>query len=151
MYWSSWGHHAKIERADMNGANITLIQSFPNPDHWSDVPPSPNGLALDPETNLLYWIDEYKGTLQFMDLKAQPYRVQNLISSHLYLARPFGLVLNEENIYWSEQGNRGGIFSITKRNGNVVKRLAWTSADPRDVHVYHNATAIPGTVSDITC
>jgi hypothetical protein len=145
MYWSSRGHQAKIERADMDGGNRTVIKAFPTPQHWSSIPPSPNGLALDSETNLLYWIDEFKGVLQYVNMALPPpYQIHDLVSNHDYLMSPFGLVLNEEHIYWSEQGFRGGIFRVDKRNGNGVTRVARTSASPRDVHVYHNATAIPG-------
>ncbi len=54
MYWSDWhsddAPESKIEKAYMDGSSRVELISF-KVGHW------PNGLALDTEKRLIYWID----------------------------------------------------------------------------------------------
>ena len=49
MFWSDWGKNAKIERAYMDGTNRHVI--IDTHIGW------PNGLALDPQYEKIYWCD----------------------------------------------------------------------------------------------
>lgn len=52
MFWSDWGDTPMIERAFMDGSSRkTLLHNNTELIFW------PNGLALDYQTDLLYWID----------------------------------------------------------------------------------------------
>jgi low density lipoprotein receptor-related protein 5/6 len=52
MFWSDWGDVPKIETAYMDGSSRKdLISNNTALVFW------PNGLTLDYETDLLYWID----------------------------------------------------------------------------------------------
>ena len=52
MFWSDWGNIPKIERAYMDGsARKALISNKTGLIYW------PNGLTIDYQTDLLYWID----------------------------------------------------------------------------------------------
>lgn len=49
MYWTDWGEHPKIERANLDGMDrVVLLNSSLG---W------PNGLALDYAAGKLYWGD----------------------------------------------------------------------------------------------
>lgn len=49
MYWTDWGQHPKIERANLDGtARVVLLNSSLG---W------PNGLAIDYTAGKLYWGD----------------------------------------------------------------------------------------------
>lgn len=49
MYWTDWGEHPKIERANLDGMDrVVLLNSSLG---W------PNGLALDYTAGKLYWGD----------------------------------------------------------------------------------------------
>lgn len=49
MYWTDWGEHPKIERANLDGTDrVVLLNSSLG---W------PNGLAIDYAAGKLYWGD----------------------------------------------------------------------------------------------
>ena len=50
MFWSDWGHNAKIESAYMDGSGRAVIVSG-STIGW------PNGLAIDYSASRLYWVD----------------------------------------------------------------------------------------------
>ena len=49
MFWTDWGRHPKIEAAWLDGSQRTTIVN-------TNLT-FPNGLALDYERKLLYWVD----------------------------------------------------------------------------------------------
>lgn len=52
MFWSDWGETPKIESAHMDGSQRKILMSNKTSFiYW------PNGLTIDYETNMLYWID----------------------------------------------------------------------------------------------
>lgn len=57
MYWTDWGANPKIERAGMDASSrIVIISSNLT---W------PNGLAIDYETQRLYWADAGMKTIEY--------------------------------------------------------------------------------------
>lgn len=57
MYWTDWGANPKIERAGMDASNRTVIISTNLT--W------PNGLAIDYNTERLYWADASIKTIEY--------------------------------------------------------------------------------------
>lgn len=57
MYWTDWGVNPKIERAGMDASERTVIISTNLT--W------PNGLAIDYQTQRLYWADASVKTIEF--------------------------------------------------------------------------------------
>ena len=49
MIWSDWAEKAKIERANMDGSDRSVIIS--KNIHW------PNGVTIDTETDRIFWCD----------------------------------------------------------------------------------------------
>jgi len=101
----------------------------------------PNGLALDPENRRLYWVDTSNSVIQYTDLQQGNGAKVTLSVGSAYLFQPYGLTLKENTLYWSTFGS---VYSADKMTGSNVKRLAGSFSRPRDVHVYHNYTGIPG-------
>ncbi|XP_050418235.1 uncharacterized protein LOC126831663 isoform X3 [Patella vulgata] len=61
MYWTDWGRHAKIEVADMDGSNRRIFLSLEN-GTW------PNGLTIDSQRNVLYWVNAKSDTIESVNL-----------------------------------------------------------------------------------
>lgn len=59
MIWSDWGENPKIERASMCGDPGSRVVLVNERIFW------PNGLTVDLENSLIYWVD---GNLQFLDV-----------------------------------------------------------------------------------
>ena len=57
MYWTDWGANPKIERAGMDASDRLVIISSNLT--W------PNGLAIDYETQRLYWADAGTKVIEF--------------------------------------------------------------------------------------
>lgn len=123
MIWSDWGENPKIERASMDGDPTTrkiLVQ-----DHifW------PNGLAVDLENDLIYWVD---GHLQFLD-------VMNLDGSNRRtvinnVAYPYSVTLLQTRLFWTDW-TVGSIHSYDLVT-NETKELIDTPEVPISVHAW---------------
>lgn len=144
MYWSSWSNtQPTIERAAMDGSTRKTLVQFSRA--WWQTTARPNGLALDPENKRLYWVDTSNSLIQYTDLQQGNGAKVTLSVGSRYLFQPYGLTLKENTLYWSTAGS---IYSANKMTGNNVRRLAGSFSRPRDVHVYHNHTGIPGMLID---
>ena len=140
MYWSSWSDtQPAIERASMDGSMRKTLVRFSSA--WWQLPPRPNGLALDPENRRLYWVDTRNSEIQYTDLQQGDGVKVTLNVGSVYLFQPYGLTLKENTLYWSTSRY---IYSADKMTGGNVRRLVGRFSRPRDVHVYHNYTGIPG-------
>lgn len=140
VYWSSWSNtEPTIERASMDGSTRKTLVQFSS-SFWQPLA-RPNGLALDPENRKLYWVDTRNSVIQYTDLQQGNGAKVTLPVRSQYLFQPYGLALKENTLYWSTSGS---IYSADKMTGGNVRRLAGSFSSPRDVHVYHNYTGIPG-------
>ena len=139
MYWSSWSTQPKIEQASMDGSNRSTVVLFQR--SWWHRSANPNGLALDPETSRLFWVDTTKSLIQYTDLGLGDGSITTLPVPSFYLSNAYGLTLKENTLYWSTSGS---IYAADKKTGGNVRRLVRNIASPRDVHAYHNYSAIPG-------
>lgn len=68
MYWTDWGANPKIERAGMDASNRLVIISSNLT--W------PNGLAIDYESQRLYWADAGMKTIEYASLDGSHRRVR---------------------------------------------------------------------------
>ena len=97
MYWSSYGI---IEGADMDGSNrrnITLLRYFFG---LYDA----LGLALDVQTNRLYFVSYFLSGLFYIDLNSSGSQSipQSLLQSFFYFDVPHGVALDDQFVYWNE-------------------------------------------------
>lgn len=68
MYWTDWGASPKIERAGMDASNRLVIISSNLT--W------PNGLAIDYESQRLYWADAGMKTIEYAVLDGSNRKVR---------------------------------------------------------------------------
>ena len=63
MFWTDWGRYPKIERANLDGSDRIAIVS--------ENLTYPNGLAIDYESNLLYWCDAGTNVIEYSDFDGE--------------------------------------------------------------------------------
>ena len=125
MYWTDWGYHPKIERADMSGKQrVALVNSRLS---W------PNGLTLDTDKNRLYWVDARFDKLEYLNLSTN-IRV-TFISSSATLPHPFGLTLLGDYLYWTDWRN----YAVYRANKNSADVSVFVTGigKPMDIHGYN--------------
>lgn len=72
MYWTDWGANPKIERAGMDASDRLVIVSTNLT--W------PNGLAVDYQTQRLYWADAGMKTIEFGNFDGSNRQVRSITS-----------------------------------------------------------------------
>ncbi|OXU25251.1 hypothetical protein TSAR_015309 [Trichomalopsis sarcophagae] len=89
LFWSDWGHNARIERADMDGEHREAVVTEGLT--W------PNGLSIDLFADRIYWNDAKKKVIESSDLQGQDRKVIVEKVEH-----PYGLAVVGDFIYWSD-------------------------------------------------
>ena len=126
MYWTDWGSHPKIEKAEMTGKQrIVLVGSGLG---W------PNGLTLDREKQRLFWVDAHYNKLEYMDLNNNS-RV-TLIASSVLLLHPFGLTLLGDHLYWTDWIFEA-VHRANKETGGNISTFISGLGQPMDIHGYN--------------
>lgn len=92
MFWTDWGEGPKIERAGMNGDPSTRKAIVTDRIFW------PNGLTVDYESELIYFIDGKLLFIDVMDYNGQ-HRSTILKSGFEY---PFALTFFQNKLYWTD-------------------------------------------------
>ena len=136
MYWTDWGFDERIEKANMDGANRTIV--------IRSGLYFPSGLALDIAKNWLYWLDWHYDKLEVYEFPSETRR--EIISSHseTFLSYPLGLALYGNHIYWADS-NWNGIYRADRETGGNVVKILSTQSMPTLIHAYdRNNTVIPG-------
>lgn len=89
LFWTDWGHIAKIERANLDGSERKVLI---NTDlGW------PNGLTLDYDTRRIYWVDAHLDRIESADLSG---KLRQVLVSHV--SHPFALTQQDRWIYWTD-------------------------------------------------
>lgn len=135
MYWSAWStdqQDSRIVRTSMDGIGSTTL--FDNRTvAW------PNALALDYDTQTLYWIDGLKNTISKSDangLNNQVILELNATNFHSQW-HPFGMDFFNGYIYF---GNRFNDSILTLEVGSPNSSLALVKSlhfNPGEIHVVH--------------
>ena len=106
MYWSDWGNEARIERAGMDGSNRTIL-------HNTDLI-WPNGITIDYENQILYWIDASLDTLEYSNVDGTG---RTLLNQGGEIAHPFSITLNDDYLFWTDWQELA-IFTTHKNQPN---------------------------------
>lgn len=96
MFWTDWGEVPKIERAGMNGDPNTRIVIVSEHIFW------PNGLTIDFDTQLIYWVDGRLNFLDVMDFDGQ--NRKNVVKNGI--SYPYSVAYFDNKLYWSEWETR---------------------------------------------
>ena len=90
MFWTDWGRNPVIMRARMDG---TLRSPVISTDlRW------PNGIALDPLNEQLYWVDAGRDRIETTDINGIIRRTLDIPN----VVHPFGMRFTDGFIYWSD-------------------------------------------------
>ena len=130
MFWTDWGKEPKIERAEMDGSNRSVIvrQNIRRP----------NGLTIDYSAEKIYWTDAklfYIAKANFDGSNRE--RIFKTPSQCILAnqAHPFALTLYENKIYWTDWTSRG-IHTANKNSGMQCQMVWSTTYKPMDIHAY---------------
>uniref|UniRef100_A0A914GSI0 Low-density lipoprotein receptor-related protein n=1 Tax=Globodera rostochiensis TaxID=31243 RepID=A0A914GSI0_GLORO len=93
MFWTDWGQHPRIERANMDGTDRTILVSTKI--YW------PNSIALDFTTNRVYFADSKLDYIDFVDYDGKS-RTQ-VIASSKFVQHPHAMSIFEDYIYYSDR------------------------------------------------
>ncbi|XP_061194926.1 low-density lipoprotein receptor-related protein 4-like [Saccostrea echinata] len=91
LFWSDWGSEPKIELANMDGSKRRIFLNLSG-EAW------PNGLIIDYQENVLYWVDAKKNTIEAMSIEGRDRRLVVKESDAHY----FGIALNGNNLIISD-------------------------------------------------
>ncbi|XP_053558979.1 CD320 antigen isoform X2 [Bombina bombina] len=111
IFWSDMGEDAKIEKAAMNGnTRISLVTL----DIYTPV-----ALTLDIKRSFVYWMDSELNSISRISMDGL--HRKKVIHSELFLAKPSGIAVFEDRIFWSDM-KREAIYSMSRRlHANVTK------------------------------
>uniref|UniRef100_A0A673JVW3 Low-density lipoprotein receptor-related protein 1-like n=1 Tax=Sinocyclocheilus rhinocerous TaxID=307959 RepID=A0A673JVW3_9TELE len=107
MYWSDWEEEPKetnrgsIKKAWMDGSNAGILLT-------SKTVLWPNGLSLDIQQGILYWVDAYYDRIEMVFLNTTERRT---VFEGQELNHPFGLCHYKNFLFWNEYRS-GGIYKL---------------------------------------
>lgn len=91
MFWTDWGEDPKIERASMSGDHLSRTVLVWEKIFW------PNGLTIDYDERLIYWVD---GKLQFIE--SMDYEGGNRRTVVRDLEYPYAITTFQNRLYWTD-------------------------------------------------
>lgn len=106
MYWTDWGRNAKIEIASMDGSErrdfvITGLSQ-------------PNGIAIDLDSQRVYWADSDLDKLEFISFDGTGRTSVETEATGLQL--PFAVTLHGDILFWSDWATNS-IYATHKQHG----------------------------------
>ncbi|XP_070176422.1 scavenger receptor cysteine-rich domain-containing protein DMBT1-like isoform X2 [Littorina saxatilis] len=136
MFWSDWGHQAKIERSNYDGSSRTAI--ITSGLTW------PNALALDMKTQQIFWADasnQYPNKIErsdlFGDRRAQIYSEAN--------SQFFGMAFYNNQLFLSDWQTSAHEIKRLNIDGTMVTQIGpSTFGRINDVHVHVNGAGPQG-------
>ena len=131
MYWCNTGVDHKIEVANMDGYDRTVLVRRGL--YY------PNGLTLDDKNNRLYWVDSFLHILEYFDL--QRHTITTLLNHGSILSSPFGLTSLDNYLYWT---NQYAVYRADKKTASNSEILVGGLNRPMDIHAYDRNQTLPG-------
>uniref|UniRef100_A0A8D8SCE1 Low-density lipoprotein receptor-related protein 1 n=2 Tax=Cacopsylla melanoneura TaxID=428564 RepID=A0A8D8SCE1_9HEMI len=131
MYWTDWGDHAHIGKAQMDGTDPKVIIS--KNVSW------PNGLTISYETNELFWADAKEDYVAVSDLNGENIKiiVSRRTNPSVNLHHVFAIAVFEDHLFWTDWElktiEKCDKYTATNCT-SLVKPLVHK---PMDIRVYH--------------
>ncbi|XP_060065626.1 low-density lipoprotein receptor-related protein 1-like [Ylistrum balloti] len=127
LFWSDTGIQPKIEQARLDGTKREIFVD-------TNIT-APFGLAIDYETNTLYWCDNNLNKLESIDIVT---RTRKILISPDQMNSCMALTLFEEYVYWLEGDVSGKIKRAKKTDGSGVEEVKTNlGPDMQDIKAYH--------------
>lgn len=123
--WGKFGTTGKIIRTTMAGSlkKVIIDKNLAQP----------SGLAIDYDSQMLYWTDAVREKIERSDLNGNNREV--LVSATIY---PFSITVFGNYIYWTDLQLRG-VYRAEKHTGaNMVEMVKRLEDSPRDIQVFSN-------------
>lgn len=92
LFWTDWGETPKIERAGMDGDPATRKIIVKDNIFW------PNGITVDYNNNLIYWVDANLHFIDVMDLNGD--KRKRIVKGGLEY--PYALTFFNDKLYWTD-------------------------------------------------
>ena len=92
MFWTDWGEVPKIERAGMNGDPATRKIIVKDHIIW------PNGITIDYDNNLIYWVDARLHFIDVIDFNGEQRRT--VVKEGIEY--PYALTFFNSKLYWTD-------------------------------------------------
>ena len=128
MYWVDWGstRGGVIERASMDGTSREVIHSV--------QVTTPVSLALDSNSQTLYWIDSALLRMESSSVDGSNRRV--LFSSSSTLQRTWGMAVFQNTIYW-DQRNTMTLHSTSRLIPGIDVSNLWRASiyEPYEISI----------------
>ena len=123
MIWTDWGENPKIERASMDGDQLSRMTLVSDRIFW------PNGLTVDLENELIYWVD---GNLKFLDVMNLDGSNRRTIVNNL--SYPYSVTFAPQRLFWTDWtiGSLHSYDIVT----NELKEIIQTPEVPITVHAW---------------
>ncbi|PNF27659.1 hypothetical protein B7P43_G15338 [Cryptotermes secundus] len=133
MFWTDWGEVPKIERAGMNGDPTTRKVIVHENIFW------PNGLTVDYDAQLVYWLD---GRLKFVEVMDFDGRNRKTIIKE-GVNYSFALTMFQNKVYWTDW-KTWSIHVYDKTSTAPPKEIIHGDYIPMDIHVWDAQRQPPG-------
>lgn len=127
IFWTDWGEVPKIESASMDGDLTSRRVIVDKNIVW------PNGLTIDYETEILYWVDAKLQQIESASLDGGNRQV--ILNENI--PHPFAVAVYKEYLFWTDWINKS-VSLCNKTNGKNRKELiiAESELHPMDIHVF---------------
>ncbi|XP_052813760.1 low-density lipoprotein receptor-related protein 1-like isoform X2 [Mya arenaria] len=109
VFWSDWGKDSRIERANLDGSRRVQYVYTNISQPW--------GLTIDYNTNMLYWCDIERGTIEKQDLLRGERKT--LLSN----IEPISLTIKDDRLYWIDKSDGYSIKSARKETGLDIQTV----------------------------
>lgn len=94
LFWSDWGTLPKIERVSLDGDQNSRVVLVDKQIAW------PNGITLDFENRLLYWVDAYYYQISVITWDGTHRR--NIVSDRIALPHPYAVTFFDGALFWTD-------------------------------------------------
>ena len=109
MYFTDWGSVGRIEKASMDGTNRTVIHNTSLT--W------PNALALDTQTQTLYWADASLDKIERSSVDGSG----RALLAQAGVIHPFSMLYRGSSLYFSDWSD--DTIRTLAASGGIVTRL----------------------------
>ena len=99
IFWTDWARQPRIVQARMDGSDHRLLLTSRNGIRW------PNGITLDIEHEVIYFVDGWTRRLWATDYRAQTGLVKMVDEMQHNLLHPYDVIFYNDLVFWSDWGS----------------------------------------------
>ena len=127
MYWTDTGSVNKIERAAMDGTSRRVLHATGSFD--------PYGLALDIDTQTLYWTEYYTYYSQMFLKRSSVDGTNRMTLTNRMISNPYFITYYDGRLYWGDWGYNRLLTTSVNSPNNVAYLGSSLGSDVYGIHV----------------